>query len=183
MLKYLDLSFNAFQDITIPKFFGSLGNLQYLNLSNSGFSGVIPPELGNLSSLQYLDVSSDFSSLTVDNFQWIQGLKSLKHLGLNQVDLSLVGSSWFDILQKLPFLTDLYLSVCGLSGSLSSHRLVNFTSLAAINLSLNYFESTFPNWLANISSLEYADLSDCNLNGRISLGLSELPSLSYSNLA
>ncbi|KAK1402758.1 hypothetical protein POM88_002363 [Heracleum sosnowskyi] len=55
------------------------------------------------------------------------------------------------------------------------------TSRAEFNF--NTFESTFPNWLANVSSLEYADLSYCNLNGRISLGLSELPSLSYLNLA
>ncbi|KAL1802634.1 hypothetical protein ACET3Z_031281 [Daucus carota] len=157
-LTYLDLSFNAFQDIQIPKFLGSLENLQYLNLSKSGFSGIIPPELGNLSSLQYLDVSSDFSSLSVDNFQWIQGLRSLKHLQLSQVR-------------------------CGLSGSLSSYKLVNFSSLAAMDLSFNPFKSTFPHWLANISSLEYADLSYCTLNGRIPLGLSELPSLSYLNLA
>ncbi|MCI13886.1 LRR receptor-like serine/threonine-protein kinase FLS2-like, partial [Trifolium medium] len=50
-LRSLDLSFNTFKKIPIPKFFGSLVNLQYLNLSNAGFAGLIPPHLGNLSHL------------------------------------------------------------------------------------------------------------------------------------
>lgn len=58
-LKHLDLSFNTFNGISIPEFFGSLRNFQYLNLSNVGFSGAIPPSLGNLSSFQYLYFASD----------------------------------------------------------------------------------------------------------------------------
>ena len=56
-LRYLDLSGNSFEYIPIPKFIGSLKNLQYLNLAYCGFSGAIPPSLGNLSNLQFLDLS------------------------------------------------------------------------------------------------------------------------------
>ncbi|KAI3448864.1 hypothetical protein Pfo_005529 [Paulownia fortunei] len=171
-LKHLDLSSNTFGGIPIPEFFGSLKNLQYLNLSNAGFSGIIPQHLGNLSNMQYLDVSnSGFPSLIVDDFQWITGLVSLKHLEMNSVDLSLVNSNWLEMLNLLPHLTELHLSA-----------FVNFTSLAVIDLSFNGFSSMFPDWLVNISSLVYVDLSNCMLRGRIPLGFGELPNLQFLNL-
>ena len=180
-LRHLDLSFNTFQSIPVPKFFGSLKNLQYLNLSNAGFSGAIPSNLGNLSNLQYLDVSS--GSLTADDLEWMAGLGSLKHLEMNQVDLSMIGSNWLQILNKLPFLTDLHLSGCGLSGSISSLDYVNFTSLAVIAIGGNNFNSKFPEWLVNISSLVSIDISSSSLYGRIPLGLSQLPNLKYLDLS
>ncbi|KAK9283131.1 hypothetical protein L1049_011362 [Liquidambar formosana] len=182
-LRNLDLSLNTFQNIPIPEFFGSLKNLRYLNLSKAGFSGAIPPNLGNLSSLQYLDVSSQFSSLAIDNLEWMTGLGSLKHLAMNGVDLSMLGTSWAGVLNKLPDITELHLSECGLSASLPSLSFVNFTALAVIDLSFNSFNSKFPVWLVNISSLLSVDISYSALRGRIPLGLSELPNLQYLNLA
>ncbi|KAM3265336.1 receptor-like protein EIX2 [Capsicum annuum] len=182
-LRYLDLSLNTFGGIPIPKFVGSLKNLEYLNLSKAGFLGTIPPTLGNLSHLQYLDVSSEFSALTAERFQWVTSLVSLKYLGMNQIGLSMVGSSWLEMLNQLPHLTELHLSSCGLSGSVSYLTPVNFSSLAVIDLSFNSFNSMFPSWLVNISSLEYIDLSNSGLRGRIPLGIGEIPRLRYLNLA
>lgn len=182
-LKYLDLSSNMFGEIPIPAFIGSIKNLQYLNLSNAGFSGPIPPTLGNLSSLQFLDVSgSGFPGLVVNDFRWVSGLVSLKILDMSSVDLSLVSSNWLEMLNMLPHLTELHLSACGLSGSISHLSRVNLTSLAAIDLSINSFSSTFPDWLVNISSLVYVDLSSSKLRGRIPLGFSQLPNLRFLNL-
>ncbi|KAL0349367.1 UNVERIFIED_CONTAM: Receptor-like protein EIX1 [Sesamum angustifolium] len=183
-LKHLDLSSNEFGGIPIPEFLGSLKNLQYLNLSNSGFSGTIPPNLGNLSRLEFLDVSNQvFPALAVDHFQWITGLVSLKHLDMNSVDLSLVSANWLEVLNMLPDLTELHLSACGLSGPIPYLNRVNFTSLAVIDLSFNGFSSMFPDWLVNISTLVHADLSNCMLRGRIPLGFGELPDLEFLNLA
>ena len=179
-LRYLDLSFNTFNGIPIPIFFGYLENLQYLNLSNAGFSGKIPPNLGNLSSLEYLDLK--FSTLTADNLEWMAGLTSLKHLMMNGVDLSMVGSDWVGTLQKLPVLMELHLSSCGLSGYIPSLAIVNFTSLAVIDLSFNMLNSKIPDWLVNISTLAYVDISSNKLYGRIPLGFSELPNLKSLNL-
>lgn len=182
-LTHLDLSFNTFQGIPVPEFLGSLKNLRYLNLSKAGFSGLIPPNIGNLSLLQYLDVSCEFLTLSVSNFQWVNGLIHLKQLNMDQVDLSLVGPNWSRILAKLPYLSELHMSSCGLSGPFPSLPFVNFTSLAIIDLSFNTFYSNFPVWLRNVSGLVSVDLSNCGLKGRIPLGLSELPNLRYLNLA
>ncbi|OMO96550.1 hypothetical protein COLO4_15211 [Corchorus olitorius] len=182
-LQYLDLSLNTFNGVTIPEFLGSLRNLKYLNLSTAGFLGVIPPSLGNLSSLQFLDVSSEFGSLSSDSLEWVEGLVSLKHLAMNEVDLSMVSSSLVGVLNRLSFLNELHLSQCQLSGSISSVNPINLTSLSVLDLSWNSFGSGFPDWIVNCSSLTYVDLSNSGFKGRIPLGFGDLPNLQYLNLA
>ncbi|KAL6334062.1 hypothetical protein AAG906_001819 [Vitis piasezkii] len=168
-LRSLDLSGNSFEHIPIPKFFGSLKNLQYLNLSNCGFRGAIPPTLGNLSNLQFLDLSSIESRYL--------------HLKLNYVNLSMVGSHWMEVFNKLSFLTELHLQHCGLFGSISSLNSINFTSLSVISIGGNSFWSKFPIWLLNLSSLVYIDVSSNKLYGQISPGLGELPNLQHLDLS
>ncbi|THG06001.1 hypothetical protein TEA_000259 [Camellia sinensis var. sinensis] len=94
-LKYLDLSLNDFGGIPIPSFIESLASLRCLNLSEAGFAGSIPHQLGNLSSLRFLSLKSlnfdfgfDFSSMYVENLQWLLGLSHLEHLDLSYVNLT-----------------------------------------------------------------------------------------------
>ncbi|XP_057990156.1 LRR receptor-like serine/threonine-protein kinase ERECTA [Hevea brasiliensis] len=173
-LRYLDLSFNTFSGIPIPSFFDSWQNLQYLNLSNAGFSGV----------LQYLDVTDyDLHVLSAENLDWATGLVSLKYLAMSGVNLSVIRSNWVGQLNKLPHLTELHLCSCLLTGSISSPISVNFTSLAVVDLSFNRFNSRFPAWLANISSLVSIDVSFSGLNvGRFPHVFSELPNLRFLKL-
>ncbi|KAJ9702965.1 hypothetical protein PVL29_004637 [Vitis rotundifolia] len=191
-LKYLDLSFNSFKAMPVPQFFGCLKNLIYLNLSSTGFSGEIPSNLGNLSNLQYLDLSSkhfysiDFeysNDLFVENIEWMTELVSLKYLGMNYVNLSLVRSQWVEVLNELPILTELHLGGCSLFGSFPSPSFVNFTSLAVIAINKNEFNSKFPEWLLNVSNLVSINISFSQLHGRIPLGLGELPNLQYLDLS
>ncbi|PNX78999.1 LRR receptor-like kinase resistance protein, partial [Trifolium pratense] len=181
-LRHLDLSFNTFKRIPIPKFLGSLVNLQYLNLSNAGFAGLIPPHLGNLSHLQYLDLNS--FSLHVENLQWLTDLVSLKHLAMDGVDLSSVArTDWVSTINQLPSLMNLHLSFCQLFGHISTPSSLNFTSLAVLDLSSNKFVSKIPDWLVNISTLQHIDISTNALYGKIPFGLRDLPKLNYLNLA
>ncbi|KAL6335136.1 hypothetical protein AAG906_027196 [Vitis piasezkii] len=129
-LRSLDLSDNSFEHIPIPKLFGSLKNLQYLNLSNCGFK-----------------------CLFVKDLEWMTNLVSLRHLKLNYVNLSMGGSHWMEVFNKLSFLTELHLQDCGLSGSISSLNSINFTSLSN------------------------------KLYGHISPGLGELPNLQHLYLS
>ncbi|KAF0901114.1 hypothetical protein E2562_037971 [Oryza meyeriana var. granulata] len=78
-LMYLNLSQSDFGGVPIPDFIGSFKMLSYLDLSHAGFGGTVPPQLGNLARLSYLDLSSSGSHvITVDNFQWVAKLNSLR---------------------------------------------------------------------------------------------------------
>ncbi|RHN59959.1 putative non-specific serine/threonine protein kinase [Medicago truncatula] len=180
-LRHLDLSFNTFRAIPIPKFLGSLVNLQYLNLSNAGFAGLIPPHLGNLSHLQSLDLGA--FRLHVENLHWLAGLVSLKHLAMDRVDLSSVArTDWVSTLNQLPSLMKLHLSSCKLFGHIPSPTSLNFTSLAVLDLSSNNFVSKIPDWVVNISTLTHIDISSGGLYGKIPLGLRDLPNLKFLSL-
>ncbi|GLT91608.1 hypothetical protein SLE2022_094880 [Rubroshorea leprosula] len=91
-LSYLNLSNNLFGGIPIPKFFGSLKSLRFLDLSDAGFSGEIPPHLGNLSNLLYLNLGGN--DLQDENLHWHSGLSLLEHFDLSSNKLSRA-SSWF----------------------------------------------------------------------------------------
>ncbi|CAN6684192.1 unnamed protein product [Malus baccata var. baccata] len=177
-LNYLDLSFNDFHHIQVPKFFGELKSLQYLNLSSASFGGEIPPSLGNLSSLHFLDLGGDpfFGRNQLSssrNLNWLSRLSSLKYLDLGGTNLSTTGVNWAYAVNMLPSLAELHLSDCqivSISLSLQSINLTslsNLTSLITLDLSLNDFGGPFPSEFANFKSLEHLDLTDTGLKGQI----------------
>ncbi|URD76412.1 LRR receptor-like serine threonine-protein kinase [Musa troglodytarum] len=109
-LKYLDLSMNNFSHAPVPTMIASLVHLEYLNLSNTMFDGLIPPQLGNLSNLHYLDLHGWYRYyLHVDNLDWLSRIPSLKYLDMSFVNLSKT-INWFHVINSLPTLEELYLS-------------------------------------------------------------------------
>ncbi|XP_044463716.1 receptor-like protein EIX2 [Mangifera indica] len=166
----LDLSCNDFKGAPIPKFFGNMRNLRYLNLSEGGFQGRIPHQLGNLSNLEYLDIGWANSLITddclavpyyeavqVENLQWLSGLPLLKHLDLTTVDLS-KASDWLQVISTISSLEVLNLINCQLY-HFPSQPLTNLSSLAILHLSGNYFEGPIPDALQNLTSLRHLFLS------------------------
>ncbi|TQD90930.1 hypothetical protein C1H46_023533 [Malus baccata] len=164
-LNYLDLSFNDFHRIRVPKFFGELKSLQYLNLSSASFGGEIPPSLGNLSSLHFLDLGGN-SGLTSRKLNWLSRLSSLKYLNLGSVDLSTTRANWVHAVNMLPSLAELHLFSCEIEIiPLISLRHINLTSLLVLDVSDNVYGSSFPSWLFNLTSLITLDISGNHLNG------------------
>ncbi|XP_021299269.1 LRR receptor-like serine/threonine-protein kinase FLS2 [Herrania umbratica] len=182
-LKYLDLSMNNFEGVSIPNFVGSLKTLRYLNLSGAFFGGPIPSFLGNLTNLHYLDLNSCFSDSNKNDLHWLSTLSKLKHLNLGSVDLSKVGTYWLQAVNMLPSLEELHLPACGLSILPLSVPLVNFSSLSVLDLSNNGFNSSIPSWLFNISGLEYLDLNSNNLRGEIPDGFAGMINLQNLDLS
>lgn len=182
-LYYLDLSGNNFEGIEIPKFLGSMGKLRYLNLSRTGFIGMIPHQLGNLSNLQYLDLNGNFDNYA-ETLSWLSSLSSMNHIDLSCVNLDKV-SDWLPAINSLPSLTVIKLAFCQLhyfpSLSLSSD---NFSSLTTVDLSDNQLGTSVMPWVFGLSDhLVFLDLSLNSFEGSIPHGLGNLTSLRYLDLS
>lgn len=181
-LRYLDLSRNYFDGTSIPQFIGSLTSLRYLNLSDASFGGTIPHQLGNLTNLRYLDLHwlhIPPRRLTVDNLHWLSRLSSLRYLDLSSINLT--EADVFHAANKLSALSVLHLHNCNLNRIPSSLPYLNLTSLATLDVSWNYFSSTMPDWLFNISNLVNVDLTGNGLHGSFS-GFGNLSSLQVLQL-
>ncbi|KAK4569236.1 hypothetical protein RGQ29_004581, partial [Quercus rubra] len=180
-LIYLDLSYNDFGGIQIPKFLGSMGSLRYLNLSHAGFVGLIPHQLGNLSNLHYLNLGDN--ALYVKNLQWLSGLPLLQHLDLSFAKLS-NASDWLQEINKLPSLLELRLSSCDHSGFVPLIPSINFSSLTTLDLSYNSFENpSIPFWVFGLHNLVSLDLSGNQFQVPIPVHLQNLTSLRRLDLS
>ncbi|KAM7512685.1 hypothetical protein LguiB_011560 [Lonicera macranthoides] len=184
-LKHLDLSNNDFGS-RIPEFLGSLSRLLYLNLGNAYFHGEIPHQIGNLTNLRSLQLGGDPTVLlSVKNLEWLSNLRLLRRLHLSYVDLGKI--DWIQPINKIPFLSELYLVSCKLPGIISSSlHLNNFSSipLTIIDLSDNNFiSSSVYHWLFNFSScLVDIDLSLNPLGGSIPSAFGNMESIQNLNL-
>ncbi|XP_040368783.1 LOW QUALITY PROTEIN: receptor-like protein EIX1 [Rosa chinensis] len=163
-LTYLNLSNNNFQGTKIPGFFGSLKSLTHLDLSEASFGGMVPHQLGNLSSLSHLFLGGD--GLKVENLRWISGLSRLEHLDMSGVNLSKASDHWLLVTNMLPSLVELRMVYCQLH-SIPLLPIVNFTSLAILDLSRNEFSSFIPGWVFSLRNLVSLYLVGCGFQGPI----------------
>ncbi|KAL4606292.1 hypothetical protein ACB092_09G092200 [Castanea dentata] len=174
----LDLGYNSIGG-SIPMSLFSHPSLQKLQLSNNNFSG----------GLQEFDISSyplntlDLSSNNLEgplpaSVIKLQGIKSLL-FSYNKFN----GSFQLDGIQQLRNLSNLDLSYnklsinyTGTASPLSFHNFRTF-KLASCNL------STFPDFLRNQSTLNSLDLSQNQIHGEIPNWIWQLKSLMYLNLS
>ncbi|KAL4378143.1 hypothetical protein GQ457_02G033930 [Hibiscus cannabinus] len=190
-LTSLDLRSNNFSSIQIPDFFGLLGSLTYLNLSQAQFKGAIPHNLGNLSKLQYLDLGGiSFWTresgrgqwdMKAESLEWVSGLSSLQYLDLGGVDLN-KATDWLQVTFNLPSLLELHLSDCNLKGP-TQYYLVNMSFLEVVDLSYNFLNSSIPNSLYSLKHLKSLDLSYNEFHGRLPTSLEHLCNLKEMDLS
>ncbi|KAI4331602.1 hypothetical protein MLD38_029777 [Melastoma candidum] len=157
-LQRLNLAYNMFQPLEIPKGFSNLSSLVYLNLSNAGFPGtgsarlIIPDE-------------------------------ELRELYLDGVDVSAGGGEWCGALSSsVPKLEVLSMISCNLAGPIDG-SLLNLSSLSVIELSINNLSTSVPEFLAGFSFLTALRLSSCGLQGIIPAKILQKPTLQIVDLS
>ncbi|KAI8003253.1 Receptor-like protein EIX2 [Camellia lanceoleosa] len=159
-LNHLDLNGNYFHASPIPKFFGSMTQLRYLNLSRALISEIVPHHLGNLSSLRVLDLSFMYHA-TVDDFTWVYRLSSLQYLDLSFMDLSQM-QNLHGVLNMIPCLLELRLS-----GPLPQNIGDMVPTLFKPFLADNLINGLIPNSLCKVVDLVLLDLSNNMLFGNL----------------
>ncbi|KAG4960306.1 hypothetical protein JHK87_036939 [Glycine soja] len=145
-LSHLDLRFNNFEGIPIPKFTGSLHMLHYLDLSNANFSGMIHDEIGNLSNLHYPDISGVLTSLWVRDVSWLSALSSLQYLDIGSVNIT----------------------------STSHELFLAQPKSAVFRFEIKSIGPTFPSWLRNQTLLGVVMLENAGISGEMPSGLYNL---------
>ncbi|TQE03837.1 hypothetical protein C1H46_010501 [Malus baccata] len=155
----------------LQDFIGSLSNLRHLDLSDASFAGRFPSHVGNLTHLQYLDISFNFFANVENLNSWPPNLSSLTYLNMSSNNLSNV-YDWMEAVNKLPKLTNLTLTKCGLLSLIHPSTLFNINSskyLAHVDLNSNQFTSPLIFlWLSNYNvSPVYLDLSYNSITGLI----------------
>ena len=184
-LTYLDLSYNDFNHSHIPEFIGSLGNLEYLDLSRAKLSGPIPHQLGNLSHLQYLNLSCNNLTI-IENLEWLSHLFSIKDLDLSFTNLH-VANDWLEVVSGLPYLTTLNMAWCDLppmghSSFPHFNNLKYFTSLESLHLENNQLKGGIPKFFGDICTLRELRLSGNNLDGQLVERINDLSGCAKDSL-
>lgn len=146
-LKYLDLGCNSFSG-EVPSL-STLGVLEFLNLNNSGFSGIFPwKSLKNLTNLAFLS------------------------LGDNPFD----ESPFPEEVLGLDMLYWLYLTNSSLTGNIPD-GIGNLTRLQNLELSDNLLWGSIPDGIGHLRNLWQLELYNNSLAGRFPFGLRNLTKL------
>ncbi|KAJ9702918.1 hypothetical protein PVL29_004593 [Vitis rotundifolia] len=198
-LQRLNLAFNDFNGSSVSAGFGRFSSLTHLNLSGSGFSGLISSEISHLSNLVSLDLSWNFDTeFAPHGFNsLVQNLTKLQKLHLGGISTS---SVFLDSLLNRSSLISLVLFDCGLHGRFPDHdihlpklevldlrrnddlsgnfpRFSENNSLTKLYLSSKNFSGELPASIRNLKSLTTLFLYNCGFSGSIPSSIGNLKSL------
>ncbi|CAI9782359.1 unnamed protein product [Fraxinus pennsylvanica] len=180
-LEKLNLAFNDFRNIQIPRRLYNLTHLTHLNLSEAGLVGQIPCELSSMKRLVSLDLSNlrngNLSLRNPDLRGLVQNLTELQELHIDGVEISSQGIDWCQVLSFfLPNLREVSLRRCDLSGPIDS-SFSRVQSLSVLHLDDNNLSTTVPDFFANFSNLTSLSLSNCSLEGFFPNKIFQVPTL------
>ncbi|XP_056164987.1 receptor-like protein 33 [Syzygium oleosum] len=174
-LKVLDLSSTGFSGV-LPESMGDLHSPGILCLHQCNFTGSIPTSLGNLTRLTRLELS--FNELSGQVPPTLSNLDQLTLLDLSSNNLIGPIPDVFDNktqLQKLLFSHNLFAGIIPPS-------ITNLSNLAQLDISNNLIGGSIPSSLFSLPSLTSLDLSNNGLSGQIGEFLGA-PSLVHVDLS
>ncbi|PON64115.1 LRR domain containing protein [Parasponia andersonii] len=162
-LRELDVSNNKLNG-TLPESIGKLSNLKVLDVSTNSFTGVISePHFEKLSKLRHLDLSSNSNLSFKMAFNWVPPFQ-LQELNLGSCGLGPQFPSWLQTQSSISYLD---LSGSGIFTAIPNW-FSNLTSkLYYLDLSLNFINSTLPNFPLEPNNSPYVDLSSNQFHGSI----------------
>ena len=188
-LRYLDLSYNHFEDsfpsefgnhfeeYSFPSEFGGLANLEFLNFRYSGLVGEVPLSIHNLSRLTFLDLSQN--DLT-GGFPLIYNLSKLSYLDLSYNNfIGTIPSS----LLTMPSLLNLDLRQNGLRDPPENLNSSSSSKLERLYLGGNLFSGRILEPISKLVKLTSLDLSFLNMIYPINIVFLPLKSLEYLDLS
>ncbi|MCH98285.1 verticillium wilt resistance-like protein, partial [Trifolium medium] len=160
-LRELKLPFNQ-----LGGFLGEFDNasspvLEMLDLGSNNFEGHVPVSVFNLRTLRVIQLSSNKFNGTIQ-FDAIRRLHNLTVLGLSDINLS-IDENFRDEhgLSPFPEIRNVMLASCKLKRIPSFLR--NMSKLLYIDLSGNEIEGPMPNWIWQLESLVFLNLSKNSL--------------------
>lgn len=167
---YLDLSDNGLSG-RIPPQLGDLRALRSLNLLDNALSGQLPDELSSLERLESLLLSSNDLTGTIPT--WLADMPSLRLLALSFNEL---GGPIPKELSRLPVIEGLYLTGNELVGEIPP-ELGSLSTLSFLYLGNNDLEGGIPPELGNLTNITRLILRSNQLTGPIPPELGRLTNL------
>ncbi|XP_019417215.1 PREDICTED: receptor-like protein kinase HAIKU2 [Lupinus angustifolius] len=151
----------------------SVNSVTDINLPDQNLSGDLPLQLlCKLQSLQKLELG--FNSLYGRVTEDLRNCINLKFLDLGNNGFS----GPFPDISPLNQLEYLFLNQSGFSGTFPWQSLVNMTGLLQLSVGDNPFDLTpFPQEILSLKKLNWLYLSNCNLGGKIPIGIGNLTEL------
>ncbi|KAE8727225.1 proline iminopeptidase [Hibiscus syriacus] len=170
-LERIDLGNNSFHE-NVSEDLNKCSSLQYLDLGVNSFSGKVP-DLSSLTGLKFLNLNnSGFSGI----FPWksLQNLTELTFLSLG--DNPFDASPFPPEVLKFEKLYWLYLTNCSLTGQIPE-GIQNLTLLQNLELSDNKLSGPIPAGIAKLNKLWQLELYNNSLSGKLPVGLGNISNL------
>ncbi|KAJ9556126.1 hypothetical protein OSB04_010740 [Centaurea solstitialis] len=176
-LRSLDLSKNSFS-MQIPAGIGKLSNLKMLHLNNNHLTGPIPSSMRKMTKLESLWLSGN--TLAGEIPTWLFEIKTLKELLIGGKENNLIWNNEAKIVPRCR-LQRISMMTCRISGHIPEW-ISSLKNLDFLDLSDNQLAGKLPDWLAKMD-LESVILSDNNLTGSLSSRLFQSRNLQYLELS